>query len=65
VSTTTLHTARKTRLCGSYPNSDKHTIDAGSLYLRHVTFPGDDGFEEITRPWANERPCRLCTCRSW
>lgn len=38
------------------------TIAPGHRYLRHVAFPGDDGHEEGTRPWAlNE--CVACACR--
>lgn len=44
MSTTTLHTARKTRGCGGY--RCQGLIEAGQLYVRYVAFPGDDGYEE-------------------
>lgn len=57
MSTTTAHTARKARRCGSY--RCLHTIEPGEPYLRHVAFPGDDGYEEGTRPRVMEE-CRHC-----
>lgn len=47
--TTSLHTARKHRLCDmAYPGA--HPILPGELYLRHVTFPGEEGHEYGTKP---------------
>lgn len=60
MSTTTLHTARKTRPCGG--DRCGRLIEAGHLYVRHVGFPGDEGCEEITRPWTIEN-CTACADR--
>ncbi|MFI7608514.1 hypothetical protein ACIBTV_25640 [Micromonospora sp. NPDC049366] len=37
------------RWCGGYRCDRK--IEAGQLYVRHVAFPGDEGWEEGTVPW--------------
>lgn len=60
MSTTTVHTARTTGLCGIYPFD--HDIETGTRYLRHVAFPGDEGHEEGTRPWVI-RQCLGCAGR--
>lgn len=57
MATTTLHTARKTRTCGG--SRCMRAIEAGQLYVRHVVFPGDDGYEEGTGVWVFEE-CVLC-----
>ncbi len=57
MSTISVHTARKARRCGSY--RCPHTIEPGETYLRHVAFPGDDGYEQGDRPRVMEE-CRHC-----
>ncbi len=58
--TATVHTARKARPCGEYrcPN----TINPGDQYVRHVTFPGQDGYEYGTQPRVLEQ-CPACVDR--
>jgi hypothetical protein len=53
----TVRTARKDRPCRSYPC--RRLIQRGERYRRHVAFPGDDGFEQGTRPWVIDE-CRAC-----
>lgn len=48
--TVSLHRARKQHPCESYRCDE--LIEPGDLYVRHVTFPGDEGHEEGTRPLA-------------
>ncbi|MER7331615.1 MULTISPECIES: hypothetical protein [unclassified Micromonospora] len=49
---TTLRTARADRPCAFARHYEDHTINAGDLYVRSVAFPGDEGHEDGTRPWA-------------
>lgn len=44
--------------CGGYCKP----IQPGSAYLEHVAFPGEDGMEEVTRPW-RIRECAACATR--
>ena len=53
----TVHTARRSRECGSYPC--QRSVEPGQRYRRHVAFPGDEGHEEGTRPWVIIE-CRAC-----
>lgn len=59
-------TARKPHLCTdcSWTPSLRGvaTIAPGHRYLRHVAFPGDEGHEEGTRPWALLQ-CVACACQ--
>jgi hypothetical protein len=57
----TEHTARKGRPCGV--DTCTRSIEPGQRYLRHVAFPGDEGYEEGTRPWVIEE-CAAC-CARW
>lgn len=65
MSTTLARTARVPHLCDSCYWSPSlrgvPTIGPGHRYLRHVAFPGDDGHEEGTRPWALVE-CVACAC---
>jgi hypothetical protein len=58
--TTRLCTARKPRRCDIYrcPN----TIRPGELYVRHVTFPGEEGNEDGARPIVCHE-CEVCVNR--
>lgn len=58
MSTTSERIARKPRPCGAYHCG--RTIEPGQRYLRHVAFPGDDGYEEGTRPWVIDE-CQYCS----
>lgn len=55
-----LHRSRKQRPCESYRCDE--LINPGDLYVRHVAFPGDEGFEEGDRPWVM-RECSACVDR--
>lgn len=56
--TTKRRVARKQHRCG--PGCPR--IQPGDVYLEHVVFPGDDFFEEITRPWRAPE-CSACATR--
>lgn len=55
--TTTLHKARKHRLCDGY--RCPHAIAPGELYVRHATFPGEEGHEEGSAPVVHAE-CAAC-----
>jgi hypothetical protein len=55
------------RVAHSCEGHDRMTVNGmwmlsilpGHRYVRHVAFPGDDGFEEISRPWSVAE-CATC-----
>jgi hypothetical protein len=64
VNTATGVTARKAHPCETCSRRDVNgtwttPIRPGHRYVRHVVFPGDDGFEDITRP-QSVRECAGC-----
>jgi hypothetical protein len=58
MSRATEHTARKARECGTCTG----WIKPGERYVRHVVFPGDEFYEEGTRPWVIAQ-CADCATR--
>lgn len=57
----TLHTARQFRTCDGLW-ADPHPIVPGELYIRHVTFPGEEGHEEGAKPVVHHE-CEYCVNR--